>query len=114
MEVKPAQQWLLLYALLPLLWSLLLDSHLDMGMAEAGLLLPRSLGAIGLAAPPELLAWSADPHVIGFSQSLILLIGTGGSIVLLRRLLRPDGLGWLLLSSLAAGLGLGGRLLLAG
>ncbi|MFO0039131.1 MAG: 4Fe-4S binding protein [Synechococcaceae cyanobacterium] len=114
MEVKPAQQWLLLYALLPLLWSLLLDSHLDMGMAEAGLLLPRSLGAIGLAAPPELLAWSADPHVIGFSQSLILLIGTGGSIVLLRRLLRPDGLGWLLLSSLAVGLGLGGRLLLAG
>ncbi len=25
-------------------------------------------------------AWSADPHVIGFCQSLVLLVGVGGSV----------------------------------
>jgi hypothetical protein len=36
-------------------------------------------------------AWSADPHVIGFCQSLVLLVGVSGSVLLLRQLLRrPD------------------------
>ena len=48
-------------ALLPLLWAALLAQHLGLGMAAAG-------------------AWCADPHVIGFCQSLMLLVGVGGSV----------------------------------
>ncbi len=84
----------LLYALLPLLWALLLARHLPLGMAEAGALLPVSLAPLGAWAA-ALPSWSADPHVIGFCQSLALVIGAAGSLVLLRRL-GPRGLGgWL-------------------
>jgi hypothetical protein len=34
--------------------------------------------------------WSADPHLIGFCQSLVLLVGVGFSVLLLRLLRRPD------------------------
>jgi hypothetical protein len=99
--------WLLLYALLPLLWSLMLAHHLALGMAEAGLVLPVSAapllagswlgeGATSLAAVlAGLPAWAADSHVIGFCQTLAVCLGLIGSVVLLRRLLLPDRLGWL-------------------
>ena len=91
--IAPARQRrLLLYALLPLLWGLLLARHLPLGLAEAGLVLPVS---IGLAWP----SWSADPHVVAFCQSVALLVGLGGSLVLMRRL-GPQG-GWRL--ALASG-----------
>ncbi len=97
---------LALYGLLPLLWALLLARHLPVGMAEAGLLLPVTFQA-------PLPAWSADPHVIAFCQSLVLLVGVGGSLVLLRRLLLPSRL-LIWLGSLAALLlGVGGRWLVA-
>jgi hypothetical protein len=100
--------WLLLYALLPLLWGLMLAHHLTLGMAEGGLVLPVSAapllansrlgeGADSLAAVlAGLPAWAADPHVIGFCQTLAVGLGLIGSVVLLRRLLLPGRLGWLL------------------
>jgi hypothetical protein len=43
-------------------------------------------------------AWSADPHVIGFCQSLVLLVVVGGSVLLLLRLLRQAWRPWLVVS----------------
>jgi polyferredoxin len=100
--------WLLLYALLPLLWGLMLAHHLALGMAEAGMVLPVSAapllaesrfgeGAGSLAAVlAGLPAWAADPHVISFCQTLAAGLGLIGSVVLLRRLLLPDRISWLL------------------
>jgi hypothetical protein len=100
--------WLLLYALLPLLWGLMLAHHLALGMAEAGMVLPVSaapllaesrlgVGAASLAAVlAGLPAWAADPHVIGFCQTLAVGLGLIGSVVLLRRLLLPDRISWML------------------
>jgi len=113
-EVAASRLRLSLYALLPLLWALMLADHLPLGMAEGGLVLPVS------AAPwwPELAgwlpAWSADGHVIAFCQSLVVAVGVAGSVVLLRRLLQPLRWGWLALGWLAVGLGAGGRWLVAG
>jgi len=42
--------------------------------------------------------WSADPHLIGFCQSLVLLVGVGGSVLQLRRLLRQAWRPWLVVS----------------
>jgi hypothetical protein len=104
-RVRP---WLLLYALLPLLWGLMLAHHLALGMAEAGMVLPVSAasllaesrlgeGAGFLAAVlAGMPAWAADPHVIGFCQTLAVGLGLIGSVVLLRRLLLPDRISWLL------------------
>ena len=65
-------------ALLPLLWADLLAQHLGLGMAEAGLVLPVSLAPWWHETAASLPAWSADPQVIGFCQSLVLLVGVGG------------------------------------
>ncbi len=54
-------------------------------------------------------AWSADPHLIGFCQSLVLLVGVGGSVLLLRRLLRQAWRPWLVVSLVPLALGLGSR-----
>ncbi|MFZ0408942.1 MAG: 4Fe-4S binding protein [Cyanobium sp.] len=117
-RMKPGgRPWLVLYALLPLLWAAMLAQHLPLGMAEAGRLLPVSLSPLGLdqggAWQLRDWQWSADPHVIAFCQSLALAIGAAGSIVLLRRLLQlalPD---WLWVSGLALLLGAGARWLVA-
>jgi len=105
--------WLLLYALLPLLWSVMLAHHLALGMAEGGQLLPVSvapwLGGSALQFP----SWSADPHVIGFCQTLAVGLGLVGSVVLLRRLLLPDRLGWLLQAALTLLMAGAGRWLVA-
>jgi hypothetical protein len=102
--------WLVLYALLPLLWGLMLAHHLAMGMAEGGRVLRVSaaplLGSSWLGEGHDTLAavlaglptWSADPHVIGFCQTLAVGVGLVGSVVLLRRLLLPERLGWLVLA----------------
>jgi NAD-dependent dihydropyrimidine dehydrogenase PreA subunit len=105
------QRRLLLYALLPLLWALLLARHLPVGMAEAGQVLAVSLAPLG-GAVPTLPAWSADPHVIAFCQSAVLLLGLLWAAVLVRRLwpapqLQLAGLG------LAVLLAAGGRWLVA-
>jgi hypothetical protein len=117
--------WLVLYALLPLLWGLMLAHHLALGMAEAGMVLPVSAaplldasrlgeGAGSLAAVlAGLPAWRADSHVIGFCQTLAVGLGLVGSVVLLRRLLLPERLGWLAQSALVLGLAVAGRLLVA-
>ena len=103
---------LLPYALLPLLWGLLLARHLPLGMAEAGRLLPVSLAPLGLPWSERLPVWSADPHVIAFCQSLLVGLGGAAALVLLRRLL--NGRRWQL-AGLAAALALaaGGRWLIA-
>jgi polyferredoxin len=107
-----ARSRLLLYALLPLLWALMLAHSLPLGMGEGGRLLAVSLAPLG-ASVLALPAWSADPHVVAFCQSLATAVGVVGSAVLLRRLLQPDLGRWLLLSGLAGGLGLAGRALVA-
>jgi NAD-dependent dihydropyrimidine dehydrogenase PreA subunit len=85
-----AQRWRDgLYGLLPLLWGVLLARHLPLGLGEAGQLLTVSFG-------PDWPGWSADPHVIGFCQTLAVITGALGSVVLLRRMLRQEGgLHWL-------------------
>ena len=94
------RRWL--YAGLPLLWALLLARHLPLGMLEAGTVLP--------AGWPQ---WSADPHVIGFCQTLMVAVGWGGTIVLLRRLLVQNFTQWVFSSMTLLLLSLAGRWLVA-
>jgi hypothetical protein len=97
-----------------LVWALLLAHHLVLGMAEGGLVLPVSLTPLMAGLDADLVAdlalrlpaWSADPHVIGFCQSLVVLVGGLGSCLMVRRLLLPTWPRWLGLS--------GGVLALAG
>ena len=96
----------LLYALLPLLWALLLARHLPLGMGEAGLVLPVSFG---LDTLPQ---WQADPHVLAFCQSAVAVVGVLGSALLLPRFL-PAGLGRWGGLLLAGALGVAGRWLVA-
>ncbi len=108
-EVAASRLRLSLYALLPLLWALMLADHLPLGMAEAGLVLPVSASPWWPQLTSRLPGWSADRHVIAFCQSLVVAVGVAGSVVLLRRLLQPLRWGWLALGWLALGLGAGGR-----
>jgi len=113
-----SRPWLLLYALLPLLWAAMLAHHLPMGMAEAGRVLPVSLAPLGLEPGDGAWAlstwqWSADFHVVAFCQSLAVAIGVAGSIVLLRRLLQLGLRDWLWVSGLTLLLGAGARWLVA-
>lgn len=104
--LDPAARRRLLYALLPLLWALLLARHLPLGMGEAGLVLPVSFGG---AHWPH---WQADPHVIAFCQSSAVLVGGLGTAVLMGRLQAPGQVRWGSLA-LAIGLAAGGRWLVA-
>jgi polyferredoxin len=105
--------WLLLYALLPLLWSVMLAHHLALGMAEGGQLLAVSVAPWLGGSAAQLPSWSADLHVIGFCQTLAVGLGLVGSVVVLRRLLLPDRLGWLLQAALTLVMAGAGRWLVA-
>ena len=94
------RRWL--YAGLPLLWALLLERHLPIGMAEAGTVLPHGW--------PH---WSADPHVIGFCQTLVVGIGWIGAAILSRRLLDLDRGAWVMGSMVLLLASFGGRWLVA-
>ena len=94
------RRWL--YAGLPLLWALLLARHLPIGMAEAGTVLPHGW--------PH---WSADPHVIGFCQTLVVGIGWIGAAILSRRLLDLDRRAWVMGSMVLLLVSFGGRWLVA-
>ncbi|MEB3264597.1 MAG: 4Fe-4S binding protein [Synechococcus sp.] len=109
----PLRRQRVLYGLLPVLWALLLARHLPVGMAEAGLLLPVSAAPWAPALVQRLPAWSADPHVIGFCQSAVLLLGVLGALVLQRRLRQADRWRWLLGPLLVLAVGAGGRWLVA-
>ena len=105
-----------LYGLLPLVWALLLARHLPLGMAEAGVLLPVSFSPLladSGAWLQHLPAWRADPHVIGFCQSTVVLVGALAAVVVLRRLLANNRAAWIGASSLALLLAAGGRWLVA-
>jgi transcriptional regulator with AAA-type ATPase domain len=102
-----------LYAWLPLLWSLMLADHLPLGMGEAGQLLPVSLAPWHPEWLERLPAWSADPHVVAFCQTIVVVLGLGGTVVLLRRLLQPLRSNWLGLSGFALALAGAGRWLVA-
>ena len=91
-----------LYAGLPLLWALLLARHLPTGMAEAGTVLPHGW--------PQ---WSADPHVIGFCQTLVVGIGWIGAAILSRRLLDLDRKAWVMSSMVLLLVSFSGRWLVA-
>ena len=94
------RRWL--YAGLPLLWALLLARHLPIGMAEAGTVLPHGW--------PQ---WSADPHVIGFCQTLVVGIGWIGAAILSRRLLDLDSRAWVMGSMVLLLVSFSGRWLVA-
>ncbi len=94
------RRWL--YAGLPLLWALLLARHLPIGMAEAGTVLPHGW--------PQ---WSADPHVIGFCQTLVVGIGWIGAAILSRRLLDLDRRAWVMGSMMLLLVSFSGRWLVA-
>jgi hypothetical protein len=73
-----------------------------------------SEGHEALAAVLEgLPAWGADPHVIGFCQSLAVGVGLVGSVVLLRRLLLPERVGWLVQAVVTLILAVAGRWVVA-
>ena len=91
------RRWL--YAGLPLLWALLLARHLPIGMAEAGTVLPHGW--------PQ---WSADPHVIGFCQTLVVWIVAA---ILSRRLLDLDRRAWVMGSMVLLLVSFSGRWLVA-
>jgi polyferredoxin len=109
----PLRRQRVLYGLLPLLWALLLARHLPVGMAEAGLVLPVSVSPWAWAPAAALPAWSADPHVIAFCQSAVVLLGVVAALVLQRRLRQADRWRWLLGPLLVLALGAGGRWLVA-
>jgi len=94
------RRWL--YAGLPLLWALLLARHLPIGMAEAGTVFPHGW--------PQ---WSADPHVIGFCQTLVVGIGWIGAAILSRRLLDLDRRAWAIGSMMLLLVSFSGRWLVA-
>ena len=94
------RRWL--YAGLPLLWALLLAHHLPIGMAEAGTVFPHGW--------PQ---WSADPHVIGFCQTLVVGIGWIGAAILSRRLLDLDRRAWVIGSMMFLFVSFSGRWLVA-
>ena len=94
------RRWL--YAGLPLLWALLLARHLPIGMAEAGTVLPQGW--------PH---WSADTHVIGFCQTMVVGIGWVGAVILSRRLLDLDRRAWVTGSMVLLMVSLSGRWLVA-
>jgi len=97
------------YGYLPLTWLALLAHYLDMGMGEAGRVLPvtaQMLGLRGFAQSGLLPTLVADVHVIDFLQGLCLLLGAGLSLLLTRKLCRqpwnelwPECLAILLLTS---------------
>ncbi|SBO42044.1 4Fe-4S binding protein [Cyanobium sp. NIES-981] len=112
------QARLLLYALLPLLWGVLLARHLPLGMAEAGMLLPVSLMPLDASlVDPSLLGalpgWRADPHVVAFCQTAAVGLGSLGSLLLLRRVMRQRGPRLLLGSGAVLALSVLGRWLVA-
>ncbi len=94
------RRWL--YAALPLLWALLLARHLPLGLLEAGTLLPTGW--------PR---WSADPHVLGFCQTLVVAFGWVTSVVLTRRLLALNRVRWMIAAATLLLLGFAGRWLVA-
>ena len=71
-------------------------------LLEAGTVLP--------AGWPQ---WSADPHVIGFCQTLMVTVGWGGTVVLLRRLLVQNFTQWVFSGLMLLILSLAGRWLVA-
>ena len=79
------------YAWLPLCWLASLSHYLDLGLGEAGLVLPRAARTMGLAGVAEsglLPQAAADPAVIKFCQGGCLSLGILLSTVLLRVLAR--------------------------
>ena len=94
------RRWL--YAGLPLLWALMLARHLPLGMTEAGTVLP-----------PGWPQWSADPHVIGFCQTVVVMVGWAGAAVLTRRLLDRDHRRWVVGTIVMLVICFGGRWLVA-
>ena len=75
------------YAYLPLCWLALLAHFLDLGMGEAGRVLPvaaRTFGLSALADNAGLPSLVADDHVISFCQGIALIAGASWSLVLLR------------------------------
>ena len=83
-------------------WSLLLARHLPLGMGEGGTLLPEGW--------PQ---WQADPHVIGFAQTLVVVIGWSGAVALSQRLMRSFDRNWRIGMAGLLLISVGGRWLVA-
>ena len=82
---------------LPLCWLASIAHYLDLGMGEAGSILPAAARMVGLVdLAPRLPVLVASPEVIDFSQGLCVVVGCLSSLVLLRVLARRPWLeiGW--------------------
>lgn len=85
------------YSYLPLCWLASIAHYLDLGMGEAGSILPAAARMVGLVdLAPRLPVLVASPEVIDFSQGLCVVVGCLSSLVLLRVLARRPWLeiGW--------------------
>ena len=71
-------------------------------MLEGGTLLP-----VGWPS------WSADPHVVGFCQTVLIAIGWIGAVVLIRRLIVPERFNRMLGSMVMMVLSFAGRWLVS-
>jgi hypothetical protein len=82
-------------------------------MAEAGTVLQVTVAPLNGPFAAQLPSWSADGHVVGFCQSVVVFVGLVGALVLLRRLLRVGSSALPAASLLALALAGGGRWLVA-
>ena len=89
-------------ALLPRLSIAVLARHLPLGMGEGSTLLPEGW--------PQ---WQADPHVIGFAQTLVVVIGWAGAVALSQRLMRSFDRNWRIGMAGLVLISVGGRWLVA-
>lgn len=83
--VKPAPFLHLAYGYLPLVWSATLAHYLFLFLTEGGTLLPVTAATVGfedLGLP----SFEADSSVVGFLQGSLLMVGTGLSLALTRKL----------------------------
>ena len=110
---KPQRLRRTLYALLPLLWGLLLARHRPLGTAKAGTVLPVSFSPLNGEFAAQLPSWRADDHLISFCQSGAVLAGLAGALVLLRRMLSAGSAALPAASLFALDLAAGGRWLVA-
>jgi transcriptional regulator with AAA-type ATPase domain/NAD-dependent dihydropyrimidine dehydrogenase PreA subunit len=87
--IKPRKFVELAYGYLPLVLAANLSHYLDLGLSEAGLILPVTLATFGLTAEnlPTLIA---HPAVINFLQGIVLIFGVCLSILLTQKIARQS------------------------
>ncbi|WP_017306287.1 sigma 54-interacting transcriptional regulator [Spirulina subsalsa] len=91
LQTPKPRPWLeLAYGYLPLVLGVNLAHYLDLGLGEAGRIVPvtmATLGITGVSGP----IWVADPAVIGFLQGVTLWVGLLCSVILTQKIAKQSG-----------------------